>query len=166
VLRAEQNNTSIVFGDRLILKLFRRLEPGTNPELEIGRFLTARKFASVPLVAGAIEVRTGRGHPATLAILQRFVPNVGDAWRYTLDALGSYFERAAAGPPAEATEVATGVGAILELAHGEPSPRAQELIGAYLEAARSRHPLDHPPLLTGSGAVAAGVWRRYSVCVG
>jgi maltose alpha-D-glucosyltransferase/alpha-amylase len=136
VLRAEQSNTSIIYGTRFILKLFRRLEPGTNPDLEIGRYLTARNFPHVPPVAGAIEVRSRGGEPATLAILQGFIPNAGDAWRYTLDALGHYFERAAAVPAHEAAEVMGPRRPVLDLAEDDPTPRAQELTGGYLESAR------------------------------
>jgi len=99
LLAAEQSNTSILFGDRLILKLFRKLEPGENPDLEIGRFLTEQTdFRNIPPVAGSLEYRPGRsrsqtGEPATLAVLQGYVGNEGDAWRFTLDFLSRYFER-------------------------------------------------------------------------
>ena len=99
LLSAEQSNTSVLFGDRLILKLFRKLEPGENPDLEIGRFLTEQTdFRNIPPVAGSLEYRPERsrdrsGEPATLAILQGYVDNEGDAWRFTLDFLSRYFER-------------------------------------------------------------------------
>jgi trehalose synthase-fused probable maltokinase len=95
LLGAEQSNTSIRYGNRLILKLFRRLETGTNPDLEIGHFLTeATDFAHIPGVAGALEYHpTGAPEAVTLAILQGFVPNQGDAWRYTLESLANYFEQ-------------------------------------------------------------------------
>ncbi len=97
VLRAEQSNTSIVFGDRFILKLIRRMEAGENPELEIGRFLTDRREGvNVPAVAGALEYRRAKEEPITLGILETFVPNEGNAWDYTLDELGRFFERALA----------------------------------------------------------------------
>jgi maltose alpha-D-glucosyltransferase / alpha-amylase len=93
-LRGEQSNTSVRFGDRMVLKLFRKLEPGVNPDLEVGRFLTEETdFRNVPRVAGALEIRERRNEPMTLGILQEFVPNEGDAWSYTLDALGRYFVR-------------------------------------------------------------------------
>ena len=58
---AEQSNTSIIYGDRLIMKLFRKLDPGLNPDLEIGRFLTERGFSGSPPAAGAIEYRPTGG---------------------------------------------------------------------------------------------------------
>src|SRR5262249_58122005 len=54
----EQSNTTLFFGDRLLLKLFRRIEPGVNPDFEVGRFLTeTTAFPRVPKTAGAIEYR-------------------------------------------------------------------------------------------------------------
>lgn len=85
---AEQSNTSVVFGDQLILKAYRRLEPGINPDLEITRFLTEQGFPNVAALAGWYE-HSGRLIDATLGVLQRFVPNEGDGWQLALDALGS-----------------------------------------------------------------------------
>lgn len=93
VMGAEQSNSSIVFGERLILKLFRRLESGTNPDLEIGQFLTEHGYFHSPPVAGALELKDGHGEPKTLGILQGFVPNQGDAWKYTLDSLAGILDR-------------------------------------------------------------------------
>ncbi len=95
ISKGEQSNTSIIYGDRLILKLFRRLEPGVSPELEIGEFLTQRAhFPHTPALVGSIEYQKRREEPITLGVLQRYVANEGTAWEYTLDALGSYYERA------------------------------------------------------------------------
>ena len=73
VIRAEQSNTSVVFGDQLILKLFRRLEPGVNPDLEIGRFLTEQGFPYTPL-SWCLEYRRGRKEPSTLASCRATCP--------------------------------------------------------------------------------------------
>ena len=84
----EQSNTSALFDKRFILKLFRRITPGINPDLEIGRHLTEHHdLAIVPKVAGAAEYQVQSGERITLAVLHEFVPNVGDAWTYTLDEL-------------------------------------------------------------------------------
>src|SRR5437773_2435818 len=78
--RLEQSNSSIVFGDQLILKLFRRVERGVNPDIEMGYFLTERVgFPHVPPVAGTIEYRTKRGESAAVGLLHKYVPNEGDA---------------------------------------------------------------------------------------
>jgi len=95
-VRAEQSNSSIIYGDRLILKFFRRMQEGVNPDLEIGKFLTEKtSFTGVPPLAGSLEYHTRDGKEMVQGILQKFVPNEGDAWSYTLRALTEFYERAA-----------------------------------------------------------------------
>lgn len=78
-LGVEQSNSSVRFGDRLIMKVIRRLEPGTNPEWEIGRYLTEdARFPHAPATAGAIGLRDGR----TIAVLQELVTGQGDGWAH------------------------------------------------------------------------------------
>src|SRR6185369_14567078 len=91
--KTEQSNSSIIYGDRLILKLFRRLEPGLNPDLEISGYLTARKFPNSPALAGALEYRSPSDEPITVAVLSAFVPGCKDAWEFTLDTLSRFYER-------------------------------------------------------------------------
>jgi maltose alpha-D-glucosyltransferase/alpha-amylase len=135
LLGAEQSNTSVVFGDALILKLFRRPGEGVNPDLEVGRYLTDRAgFAYIPPVAGALEYRHGSAS-RTLAILQGFVPNEGDAWTFTLDALGPYYERALTHPDVPEGAISQKT-TLLELTDAEPPDDARQAIGAYLESAR------------------------------
>jgi len=134
VLKVEQSNSSIVYGDRFILKLFRRIEAGLNPDLEIGRFLTSHSlFSHVPPVAGWIDYVFGRGERRNLAILQGFVPNEGDAWQFTRAELERFLETAATSsnppPSTEKTLVE-----LLELS--EPDPIAAEMAGHYLDSAR------------------------------
>ncbi|GIW05468.1 MAG: hypothetical protein KatS3mg060_0273 [Dehalococcoidia bacterium] len=83
-LGAEQSNSSIRYGDRLVLKLYRRLVPGINPDVEVGRFLTARRFPATPAVRGWLEFRPEAGEPLSLAVLHDLVPNEGDGWTVTL----------------------------------------------------------------------------------
>jgi maltose alpha-D-glucosyltransferase / alpha-amylase len=136
VMQAEQTNTSVVFGDRLVLKLIRKVDPGINPDLEIGRFLTEKVgFPHTPPVAGALEYRRGRAVSSTLGTLQGYVPNEGDAWSYTLDLLDGYLEQAMARTEETEPPLPAAVG-ILELARMDPPPLAFELMGAYLESAR------------------------------
>ena len=131
VSTAEQSNTSIIFGERLIMKLFRRLEPGLNPDLEIGRFLTERSsFANIPPLAGAIEYRSA-GVPMSLALLQGFVPNHGDAWYYTLGVIAQSFKRLLAAP-GDYGEPGAGATAPLGLADSDLPPAARALLGDYL----------------------------------
>ncbi len=135
--RAEQSNTSVIYGDKLILKVFRRLEEGVNPDLEIGRYLTEKRaFPYTPPLAGALEYRRAGSEPMTMAMLQGFVPNEGDAWSYTLDALGRFFEQAltAEVPLDEVPPLATR--AMLD-ATGQDIPElAGDMVGSYLEQAR------------------------------
>jgi maltose alpha-D-glucosyltransferase/alpha-amylase len=136
IVQAEQSNTSVVFGDQLILKLFRRLQPGVNPDLEIGRFLTERGFEHMPRVAGAIEYLRGKEEPMTLAILQGFVPNEGDAWAYTLDVLSHCFENALSQRD-KIEAVSSSSTPLLDLVDEESAPAMlEEMIGPYQEVAR------------------------------
>jgi trehalose synthase-fused probable maltokinase len=86
-ITAEQSNTSIVFDEELILKVFRRLEAGINPELELLRFLTERGFENIAQLAGWYAY-AGKQMDATLGILQRFVAEGEDGWERALDAIG------------------------------------------------------------------------------
>ncbi len=135
LLGAEQSNTSIAYGDRLLLKLFRKIEAGLNPELELGRFLTERVgFEHAPALVGWLEHRTGRNETYTLAVMHRMVANQGDAWQFTLGELGRYYEQAAS---TLASGRAPAANSLVELLHqAKPHPLAEELIGAYLDAAR------------------------------
>ncbi len=135
VVKAEQSNTSLVYGDRLILKMFRKLGEGTNPDLEILRFLSEEpSFPNTPSLAGAIEYQRRNSEPHTLGILQGFVPNEGDAWQYTLDSLTGYFEQALARPANEAPQE-RGHCHILDRVNQETPALAYELMGTYLQSA-------------------------------
>ena len=88
------SNTVLVLGERLLLKAYRRLHAGINPELEVGRFLTETvNFTHVVPVAGAIEYLASDGTVTTLALLQGFVENQGDAWGYTLNYVEQFLEQ-------------------------------------------------------------------------
>jgi trehalose synthase-fused probable maltokinase len=80
----EQSNSSLVFGDDLVLKVFRKIEPGTNPELEMLRFLTAREFPNIAPLRGWYEYE-GRPVSATLGVAQEFLPDARDGWELALD---------------------------------------------------------------------------------
>jgi len=123
--RADQDNTTIFFSDRFAMKFLRKIEAGPHPEQEISAFLAQVGFANVPRLAGTLEYRSASGTPMLLAVLHQFVRGATEAWQYTMDHLGLFFEhalaRGAAGPPEE------------------PQARealAGELIGSYIETAR------------------------------
>jgi trehalose synthase-fused probable maltokinase len=97
-VRAEQSNTSVIFGGRAILKLFRRLEPGPNPDFEITDFLTRQTtFRGAPRLAGSLAYAVPGHEPITLGVLHEFVPNQGDAWTATQARLAEYYAAAAGG---------------------------------------------------------------------
>ncbi len=87
------SNSALILGDRLFLKGYRRLQRGTNPELEIGRFLTeVSPFPNIAPVAGAVELVGDDGDRTTLALLQGYQANQGDAWSYSLHYLRRFLE--------------------------------------------------------------------------
>ncbi|MGZ4606866.1 MAG: maltokinase N-terminal cap-like domain-containing protein, partial [Blastococcus sp.] len=83
IVSTEQSNTSLVYGDEAILKLFRRLEPGLNPDVEIHAALRQTANAHIAPLLGHIEIDDADPSvaPATVAMLQTFVPNASDGWR-------------------------------------------------------------------------------------
>jgi maltose alpha-D-glucosyltransferase/alpha-amylase len=84
----------MVFGTDYFLKLYRKLEDGVNPDVEVTRFLTDRaNFANVPAFGGSLEYRRAKTEPTVVCLLQAAVTNEGDAWTLTLDSLGRYYER-------------------------------------------------------------------------
>ena len=87
VMQAEQSNSSIRFGNVLIMKLFRRLQPGLNPDEEVLRALLDADFARVPRYVGSVSWRSGTGERFAVAVVQKFVPNVGDGWTWMLERL-------------------------------------------------------------------------------
>jgi maltose alpha-D-glucosyltransferase/alpha-amylase len=136
VLAGDEYDTSVAYGDRLFLKVFRRVEEGVNPELEVTRFLTEKTgFTHLPALAGAIEYRNSQKEPLTLAVLQKFVSNEGNAWRYTLDNLGRYFERVLTLKTPE-HDLPMPQRPLLDLVAEDIPPLAQDLIGPFLPAAQ------------------------------
>jgi maltose alpha-D-glucosyltransferase/alpha-amylase len=89
---ADQSNTSVMFGRHLIMKMFRRLEPGPNPDVEIGEYLTRSGFTRIPPLAAAIEYHPSSGSSASIAMLQEYVPNQGNGWQVTIESLARYFD--------------------------------------------------------------------------
>lgn len=128
LVKAEQTNSSIIYGDRCILKLFRKLEPGLDPDAEIGLFLTERGFRHTPQVLGTLEYRT-QATTYSAGILQRFVKNRGDAWTSTLEALKGVFHSDAYAPVPKTLHP-------LDLARREPPAEVRELFGPFAEKIR------------------------------
>jgi maltose alpha-D-glucosyltransferase/alpha-amylase len=86
-LSAEQSNSSMVIGDAIVIKIVRHVVGGIHPEGEMTRYLTERGFANIaPFYADVVRVDTS-GNPATLMLVQGFIRNQGDGWRWTLEFL-------------------------------------------------------------------------------
>jgi maltose alpha-D-glucosyltransferase/alpha-amylase len=133
-LRGEQSNSSAVLGDRFILKLYRALERGPNPDLEVSRFLTKHAFTHIPQVAGAIEYESSGTESSAVAMVQEFVPNGGDLWKLTRDAVATFIEQAQAETAPPETDAA--VASLMARSTETPPPLARRLLGAYAETAR------------------------------
>ncbi|TAM82473.1 MAG: hypothetical protein EPN47_07350 [Acidobacteria bacterium] len=92
-LGAEQSNTSILIASKMVLKAYRKLARGIQPELEMGRYLTdVAGYRNTPPLLGTIEQFDASGQPAALAVIQGFVPNLADGWSFTLNHLRGLFD--------------------------------------------------------------------------
>jgi maltose alpha-D-glucosyltransferase / alpha-amylase len=133
-LAADQSNTSIVFGDRLILKMFRRIEPGVNPDLEIGRHLTEQaRFARVPAIAGSLQHETLGETSATIATLHQFVDSQADGWTHATDEVRRFYDDVAQ-QEAPADGAPDSYSALIA---AEPPQVALDTIGGYLGTAET-----------------------------
>ena len=135
VAKADRRNTAILFGEKYFLKLFRRVEAGTNPDLEIRQFLSQREFPHMPELAGSLVYHRRNGEKFTVALMTQFVPQAKSGWEFTMDALGRYLDRTGAisqesnsGPPPMLPTAASGEKDIPQ--------EVTELIGTFLESAR------------------------------
>jgi maltose alpha-D-glucosyltransferase/alpha-amylase len=126
VLSGEQSNSSMLFENKFFLKLYRKLEDGVNPDVEITRFLTDRaNFPNVPAFGGAIEYRRAKSEPTVVCLLQSAITSENDAWTMTLDHVGRYYERV------------LGRKADLQTQNAPTGPLLDELIGGiYPEKAK------------------------------
>jgi len=134
VFKADQSNTSIVFGDRFILKIYRRIEPGIHPEIEIGAFLTEQDFPNTPPLTGTITYKNNLGDSMSVAVLHAFAQNQGNGWQYTLDALGQFFDAALARHEPESSGPKE-YGDPLEATLANLPTGVHELIGTYADSA-------------------------------
>ncbi len=135
-VRREQSNTSVVFGDRLMLKLFRRVAEGINPDVEVERFLTEQaRFPHTPDVAAVFEYRRPEHGTTVVGFLQQLVPNEGDAWTYTTDAIGQYLEQVLTHPDRASLPAAAGAHP-LDLRNAAPTAPLDGLLHQYLQRAR------------------------------
>jgi len=134
--RAEGTNSIIVYGDRHVLKLYRRVEPGIHSEVEMARFLSAKsRCPNVAPFRGSLELRHAGAEPSTIGLLQGYVQNQGDGWRLSLHLLDQYFERLVSRcgelppPPERFSSLLDGSACAV------PEPAADLIGGFYLEMA-------------------------------
>jgi maltose alpha-D-glucosyltransferase/alpha-amylase len=132
-ISAQHAAAAVRYGDRYLLKLFRHLEEGTSPELEMNRFLNRRAPGLSPTVVAAVERRRPRTEPTTLAVLEAYVANEGTAWTHAREELRRFFERILTrqreeGPPDPTPR------APLELARSQPPAVVRDVVGAYMDS--------------------------------
>lgn len=133
-LGAEQSNTSIVIADAFIFKVFRTMEQGVNPDVEISLYLTEQtNFTGIAPVFGTILYQDVDGGQSTIGMLQQFLPNRGDGWSVARTALAEYYRQAeeqatidSAGPAIESP--------LTELARQEPPALFRKMAGSFLRS--------------------------------
>ena len=149
-LGMDQSNTSVVLGERLLLKAYRWLQPGLNPDLELVAYLTEEAgFTAVPPLAGYAEVVSRSSEPATVALLQAFVADAADAYESLAETLTDWLLAPGSVSVEFATEIAADIGALsaglhaaLAAAHGvpgfEPRPATRDELRGWHEDARTQ----------------------------
>jgi maltose alpha-D-glucosyltransferase/alpha-amylase len=136
LLKGHHGNTLVACGDRAVLKVFRRVEEGPHPEIELANTLaTHTSFAPAAPLIGALDYRMKSGKQMTLGVLLGFVHHEGDAWRYTVDSLHRFFMQVLA-HPAEGPEPELPNRPFLEVVQEDLPHVAHEFVGHYLESAR------------------------------
>jgi len=135
LLKTEQSHTSILYGDKAVLKLFRQIEWGINPELEIGRFLTEKNFPQSKPLRGALEYVDTRNIRTTLAVVNSFIPEAKNAWEYTLDTLGRFYERMTTSGM-QSIHAPAAIAEPLKIFERDIPAAVLENIGTYIESAR------------------------------
>ncbi|HJV96585.1 MAG TPA: putative maltokinase, partial [Albitalea sp.] len=127
-LAAEQSYGSLVIGDAVIVKLIRHVSAGTHPEAEMTRYLTRAGYANTAALIGEITHAGPVGEPASLVVLQRYVPNQGDAWTWALDYLRRTIDELAV----QSEAIASGDGEVAPMAASEARTDINEALADYL----------------------------------
>jgi len=133
----DQSNSGVVFGDKLMLKIFRAIEEGPNAEFEVARFLSTRDpvYRGTPRLAGVLEYRQPGHEDATVGTMFQFVPNQGDAWQLTMGALDRYFEHLLADNALPDTPP-TQTGSLLDQSRVPPTDVVIDWVGSYIDNVR------------------------------
>src|SRR5579862_5049793 len=134
-LGGNYNHSSLTFGGRFFMKVFRKIEPDRSPELEVQQFLTLKAgFRNAPRVAGWLDYCVSMQEPMTIGILEGHIQHEATGWQYTMDSLSLFFERALAAPPDAAGISTTEPFPIPPRV--ETPPAAVELLGDYVGMVR------------------------------
>jgi maltose alpha-D-glucosyltransferase/alpha-amylase len=131
----EQSNSSVQYGTQYVLKLYRRLQNGINPDLEIGLFLTDRQFRNAPSIAGWLEYLSDNDPSFTIGTLFPFIPNQGVALKQALTSLGGFYESARKTAEGGGRSPTPHIPSASEVPMGVTA-QAEAVIGGYLEPAR------------------------------
>ena len=137
VHNTDEGNVTAIFQDKVVMKFFRRLGQGVNPECEMGNFLTEKEFPHCPKFVGVLEyLSDDHSQTMTLAVVKTFVPYAKSAWKFTLEAVTRYYDRVFAdAAQGHAPETPPTPGPLKLLHHGLPLDTADR-VGTYLESAR------------------------------
>ncbi|MGH9581493.1 MAG: alpha-amylase family glycosyl hydrolase, partial [Bryobacteraceae bacterium] len=128
-------NSSIRYGERFVFKLFRQVEPGPHPSVEMGRFLTERhSFPHVAPYTAAMYYEPETGKPTVVGVLHGFIKNEGDAWSLTCEHLRGFFNRARSSDYSQGSAESSAPANIFDLrfALSDPPEMAKDLIGSQL----------------------------------
>jgi maltose alpha-D-glucosyltransferase / alpha-amylase len=158
---SELFDTTLVYGDRFVLQLFRRLEAGVSPELEVDRLLAKRAANVSPRLEAFVELKLPRTTPQTVALVHAFVPHVESGWQYTLEELARYYDHATARPKEDLPPPPSG--RPFDLVQQEPPPLIVQMIGSYLDGvAQLARRVAELHLLLGAGEGPAFAPEPYS----
>ncbi len=92
----KKSNTSIIYDELALLKWYRKIEEGINPDVELSKYLSNdARFHYSPPLAGVIDYKIGRKKPVNLCSMRNYYYNIGDSWRFIVDELDRFFDRAA-----------------------------------------------------------------------
>ncbi len=152
-LEVEQSNTSIVVDEKLVLKGYRKVHAGPQPELEVARFLDRVGYRNTPALYGFVEHVDAEGNATALAILQQFVESQGDGWSTTLSYLDRFFDRRRA-MGTHLPTIAAPQPVALDVVPGEEPPREEdphELFSARMERLGVRTAEMHRAFATRTG---------------
>jgi maltose alpha-D-glucosyltransferase/alpha-amylase len=130
LLKVEQSNSSIIYDDKIYLKLFRKLEEGINPDLELTKQLSDKcGFEHVPAYLGDIQYVAPGQDPGSIIVIQACTPNEQDGWSHTLEAVSRYFDRVLAEPQLPQPP-------LVGLWQDVPKPLASIIEGVHIDTVR------------------------------